>query len=573
MQTQTEEQFPQKGLVTEWFPEKGFGFVAIGGERIFVHVSKIYPWHERGVNLKGKTLVVHSTEDSPKGRRVSCADTLEEYEKRETERAEESRKKALAEMEKLRVKSGLQDLLDRRSVEYFREIEKDPQKFFLAWNKPTLKEGVYVLESTTVHKCADVLSTEDNNLTVRVFFTVSVCASCQNPHVWVMIPAEEYGKFSFVTGGVSYASLVSKSDPLKGVAMALHREDIREKEERKYAHQLAGVVEGLKRDSLEHVVSPHAVLKGWPTAGDYFRQITGGFHTPIRWVRDYRQKMVEEVLDTEAEKYSVETIETWYEAPSWDPNYDDELYGGDGMKGLGGYVGGGKKSERHGWAKDMVARICAADEEDAFKSDLQTLSALELRSRLEKLDADTLARKGHCVSEGDFFLPENKIRCARKCIADWVRDFRKNPNAYINGWSSTPNVENLELAEKVTILSGKIKGRLLAKQQVLIEKTRLEDVAKVRKNWRDMLTWGHRSLSRSGLHQDALNLLEKIRVAQNRAGDLAGPRRWEMERRSYELLEQTRREAEEEAILKKEEESEQFLSQGAWSALDKFGFK
>lgn len=105
MQTQTEEQFPQKGLVTEWFPEKGFGFVAIGGKRIFVHVSDINPWHDRGVNLKGKTLVVHSTEDSPKGRRVSCADTLEEYEKRETERAEEARKKELAQKESLEKKA------------------------------------------------------------------------------------------------------------------------------------------------------------------------------------------------------------------------------------------------------------------------------------------------------------------------------------------------------------------------------------------------------------------------------------------------------------------------------------
>lgn len=566
MQTQTEEN-PQKGLVTEWFPEKGFGFVAIGGKRIFVHVSDINPWHERGINLKGKTLVVHSTEDSPKGRRVSCADTLEEYEKRETQREAKALKEALAKQEKLRVKAELQDFLLRNQTGCLEEVKKNPKAFFSAYLQTVLREGSYVINVTSDDKEVKVLSTEDNGLTVEASFSLWTCASCENSHLSVSISKDtEFPRVSFVTGGVFWAEHVSQGDPLKGVAMALYREDIRDKEEKRYAIQLAGVVKGLESAGISDLVDPQDVLAKWPTAGerDYF----GGQHgaeQALKWLGQKRENLADSILSARVKDVGINAYNVTTGGGFVDKNKVDE------NNGWGTWVDEYTHYSWKPWAQEILSQVLATDKAAGFRLDLSTLVESAFNNHLKVEDERTLSRG--CYREDSLYLGENKIRCVRKRIADWVRDFRKNPNSYINGWGSAPNVENLELAEKVTILSEKIKCRLLAKQQALVEKKRLEDVTNVRKNWRDMLTWSHRSLSRSGLHQDALNLLEKIRVAQNRAGDLAGPRRWEMERRSYELLEQARREAEEEAIRKKEEESEQFLSQGAWSALDKFGFK
>ena len=83
-----------KCLVTRWFPDKGYGFVTLDGQRVFIHASAISPAPWRGTDLTGQTLVVCSTEVGSKGTNVSRATTLEEHDKEIARRADEARRKA-----------------------------------------------------------------------------------------------------------------------------------------------------------------------------------------------------------------------------------------------------------------------------------------------------------------------------------------------------------------------------------------------------------------------------------------------------------------------------------------------
>ncbi len=78
--------------VTKWFPDKGYGFVILDGQRVFIHVSAISPAPWRGTDLTGQTLVVCSTEIGSKGTSVSRATTLEEHDKEIARRADEARR-------------------------------------------------------------------------------------------------------------------------------------------------------------------------------------------------------------------------------------------------------------------------------------------------------------------------------------------------------------------------------------------------------------------------------------------------------------------------------------------------
>ena len=80
-------------LVTTWFPDKGYGFVALDGQRVFIHASAICHAPRRGTDITGQTLVVSATVFGPKGLSVSRAVTLEEHEKEEGWRTLETRRK------------------------------------------------------------------------------------------------------------------------------------------------------------------------------------------------------------------------------------------------------------------------------------------------------------------------------------------------------------------------------------------------------------------------------------------------------------------------------------------------
>ncbi len=130
---------PKKCLVTKWVTDKGYGFLAVGGRRAFVHVSDIRPEQDRGVDLSGQTLVVYTTEEGDKGLRVARALTLAEHEQELIRRTEEERQVELQRVESQKT----QDAANAKVLE-FRVMYP---KLLKAWKDEfSERVGRYLLE-------------------------------------------------------------------------------------------------------------------------------------------------------------------------------------------------------------------------------------------------------------------------------------------------------------------------------------------------------------------------------------------------------------------------------------------
>lgn len=74
--------------IESWNPESGFGFTRVDGRRVFVHCSVVSPRPARGADLTGREVVVEGVEwGAEKGPRAVSVLTVEEYERREAEKA------------------------------------------------------------------------------------------------------------------------------------------------------------------------------------------------------------------------------------------------------------------------------------------------------------------------------------------------------------------------------------------------------------------------------------------------------------------------------------------------------
>ncbi len=72
--------------ITNWNPEKGFGFLVVDGKRVFVHCLVINPRPARGVDLTGQEVVVEEVEwKAEKGPRAISVITAAEHKRRETD--------------------------------------------------------------------------------------------------------------------------------------------------------------------------------------------------------------------------------------------------------------------------------------------------------------------------------------------------------------------------------------------------------------------------------------------------------------------------------------------------------
>lgn len=568
-------------LVLKWVPTEkiserkskgGYGFVRVNGERAFVHASAVdSDFEEDTRDLSGKTLVVYSTETTEKGLSVVRAETLKQHQQsleslREEMEREESKHKKISDR-----KSELERFVLERGEEIFRTTEINPAKECNTYSQTVIDEDGCQLSLKVLHQVVTVVSI-DAKLIVKVSYTATLFARANGKGIpYMEIPFEGLPKreFSFEAEGVHWANDVAKDDPLRSSAIALCEAERLRAEQERYDRQLAGVREGLELAGIADLVDPEEVLKGWPNAGDLFSRVSQQYRESepmiesLRWFRTRRKKLIEVTLDELSEsKFGVTSLKTWYEAPTYD-RYADS--GGDGMKGPGAYVGGGVKSKREKWATEIVEKVVSADNAAVNRLDLLSLIEEELLTYFKTEDEKIL--NSPWVKEKDIVLPESKVCYARKCLANWIREWRvEGPKTLWGEWRKPPQVGDPSMVQKAEEIFIRLKASALRKEGVerelaqkaaenAVEEKRLLDIATVRKDWRQMLTWNHRSLQ--GLHKEAIVLLEKIRVAQQRADNLAGPRLWEREKSLQK-----------ESLARVEQEKARFITGNTWGALD-----
>ncbi len=580
MQTNTKTELDEissapKCQVLDWNPTKGFGFVRVKGERAFVHISDVSPWHARGADLNGKILVVYSTEPDSKGPRVKEAATLEWHEKRLAELREKFKREEEARALEARVRAELPEFAARRLEDLFDMIEGDAAR--LSFHEASLSEGLFQLRSNPTAKSVQAISFGADHLRVRISFTAVVLAEHVSPHISI----GEVGRrrFSYVAEGLHHASRLRNGNPLKARIMAFYEADEERKKEEKYQHQLAGVRKGLEFAGIADLVNPEEVLKSWPTAGDSFACINQEYDEkePMlvakRWFRDKRRAEIERILDEQAGALGVETVRRWVTEMRWDPNYDDELYGGDGMKGLGGYVGGGERSERHKWSSQIIQRVFEADNAAGNRLDLAPAIEAELLAYL-KAEDDAEIAKGGFAREANLKLPESRIRFARKRIGEWASSWMSNGGKDVwQRWITPPQVADEAVAKKADQLFIALKARALRKEGVEKEAARLaaenpaeeyrvRSIARVHRDWKELSRQSPRRVSRD-LHPDAMALLEEMRAHRNVADH----------QHSQEIGQADGADEACQAAQEIEEARDRFLTGDAWRALDGLSLK
>lgn len=587
MQTNTKRELEEmnaapKGFVTKWIPSEkvaegkwkgGFGFVRLGGESVFVHTSVINLCDTEVVtkDFSRKTLVVYATEKTEKGPSATRAATLGWHEKHIAELQDKLRQQEEDRLLEERTRTEVEKFGEKSIEDFFEEIERDPKKCHDPYDEVSLTEGRYSLEAKIADTSVQVRSFE-NGLTVRISFTAIVSAASTTPRVFI----GEVGRrrFSFLDTGLHYAAEIRKGNPLKDAVMALYKADGKKKEDDERQRQLEGVRRGLELVGIADLVDPAEVLKDCKNAGNSFPVLSQSYgeESPmigaLRWWRARRKALVEKILDDKAATFGVETVRRWVERSTWDSSYyarnddSDNLYCGSGV---GEYVGGGERTERHRWVSEIAQRVAEADNASGNRMDINPAVEEELLRHLRTEDNSELGR-GDWAKEEKLFLPESRLRLARKRIADWIRLWRKEGPKNWGEWRKPPEVKDPPLAQKIEDLFLNLKERALVKQGVekelarqaaidSAEERRILDLAKVRKNWREMLLCTPRQLR--SLHEEALGLMQRIRAAQNRAEGLAGPRKWEM-----------RHQAEAEATARKAKEDARFMTGGAWSTLN-----
>ena len=571
--------YKYKARLTNWNPEKGFGFVNLEGKRAFVHVTDISPYHERGADLSGQMLVVYSTTEDQKGLRVTSAATLEEHERQLSAKAEEQRQEEMVRLEEIKLLADAKTLLSTKAEELWQKISQNPldgdRVFILNSDSRLSLKARKNQETATVVSCDSELVVDVNiSLTARVNDNQSSTygRACLRGEV-----GSETREFTVRKSGYFWARKVREDDPLKETAMAFKAEAVRQLAEAEHARQVAGILKGCELAGIAGLVDPEEVLKSWPTAGDHFPQF--GYHgefEALRWLRQNREKKITAIHDASAEKLGVKATESWYEEATWDPNYDNEAHGGDGMKGPGNYVGGGLKTKRFGWSQEMIRRLCEVDQAQGFTLDVQPLAEAEMLQYLNSCDAKEMASAW--AREERIILPENKLKFARIQLARWIRSVRREGAREWRGWKQPPTTLVGEVAEKSETVLAKLKEYQLRKEGLKAEEARkaaenaeeerkLLSLADVRKNWREMTSWRSRSLR--NLHPEAQALLEKIRTAQSQAENLKRQRGYSAE--AEERLHS--QEAERIATEEKREQDARFLTGNAWSALDQLKLK
>lgn len=587
-----EMQAASKHLITKWIPTEvsgrerkgGFGFIRDNGESVFVHISSISSCSDEEIGNKDLTnfvLVVYSIEPVSKGLSVTKAATLKRHEQRLAELREDVLREEEARNLKMRTQDAVADLSVRRLEELFAGIESNPRKFFEACPKPVIREGDYSLDPGMDNRyvSAQVVSLGET-LTVKVFFTVYVGAVCEKPRVY--IACEEKREFSFIAEGFKFANLISRDDPLREAAIRLRDFRRQQYQEAQYTREISIICKGLLLAGITDLVDPYEPFADVYASGFHFLDMDRDSSTgepilsALKWFRQKRKAEIENLLDSRAAELSVETAKRWIEPAYWDSSYDNEANGGDGLKGWGNFVGGGPRSQRYSWAIDIVEKVVAADNVASNRLDISAMTEYEFLEYLKAQDANELCR-GDWAREENLKLPQSRTLFTRGRIAAWIRSWRKEGPRTWREWRKPPEINDIDLAKKAETIFISLKERTLRKEGVkkelarkaaenAVEEKKILDLAKVRKNWREMLSLSQRSLR--GLNPEAFKLLEKIRVAQQRADMLAGPRRWEREQIERDKAAEKAREQDEQRLAKERMESARFMTGSAWNALD-----
>ena len=637
-------------MVTKWFPDKGFGFVAVDGRRAFVHVSDIEPYQERGTDLSGKTLVVYSTEESEKGFRVNKAVTPEEHEKTLARLAEQARQEEEERLAKERKVQEAEAYINSRGAELLEELRRLFAEGKVQKDDWGRLRGLTLADSSLRAKLiptqAKVLSEQPLRLEAELFAEVSrvegrydsvIAKMTVGPIAhfiiegWEMLEIGPHERnparfcpsrwekpesitwareklvatIEFAAKNIPAPVFFSREFPITPEAPYRDKERVMQ---RIVCATPCGEVSHLLR------LSPKEQCSDYPT----YMQIWGGYDITALIAEASLFASEQEVSACLAEKFKQEGIpSTWEESGD---NYISHEDSGVGMHG-GDYVSVTYTNQQFSddidrlygldlrkvilsevalipaeavalgwsfrvenewgvssWPKVRVPMVVAYDRTD---NDLQGydiprwVSPVQRAEYRKVLDA---VLSGMTAKEAvKSFLGE----CAkanpleRQAIAKWLRYCRKEGIRHYREWRNPPAVKNPKLAEFVSKIFVELKEKQLCIDGLKAEEARkaaehaeqekrIVDLAKVRKDWREMLKLRRRSTS--DLHEDAQALLEKIRTAQDKANYIAFPRK---EAIRYE---QEQRRAREEAQRQKTEK-DKFLNKTTWGALDSLNLK
>lgn len=522
---------PTKGLVTGWNPERGFGFVAVDGERAFVHVSDILPYQERGINFYHQTIVVYATEVGDKGLRVTRAATLRRHEEKMADEAE-----------RLRQEEARQHEADER-----KKVQEAKDTAFRAVYPELLETWRATLEDRTLtYLSEDTFSPGSSSLAMPDWFKDA-------PH-----------DLKQEVCGIA-APFNKQRNDWAWACVARRWEEIRQIGEK--------IAQAISLSAGEFQVWFTKTSAGCTNIQNHWVRMGSSVDLEMDLTNDlvnHKHGLAAEDFDQLADGFKLETHSYRHSGGYFNTNRTDDY------NGWGTWEPERTTSTRLGWAKEVLARIYAADNTADYKLDLAPLVKNELHLHMEMLDKKELSR-GEWTSEDGLFLPSNKVLFARKCVVNWIRLCRKEGARQWRDWRNPPTIKDPVLAERTKQLFVKIKERTLRKEGIAVEvarraaenavaEKRILDLAKVEENWVTLIDSGWKTVK--SLHPDAQARLEELRATRGEelrvAKETQAQKTREEAARQYEV----KRLAEEEALRQLEEDRAREMTGNAWDALD-----
>lgn len=620
-----------KGLVTKWFPDKGYGFVTLNGRRAFVHVSDVEPYQQRGVDLAGETLVVYATEESQKGLRVSRAVTLEEHERNLAEEAERQRQENARLAEEARIKREAENFLKSRSGELLEKLSAllaEGKVVRHSQSDQSIDLGDKQLHAQILCAESRVLTEEPLRLTAELFAEVQryagngytlLAKTAVGPIAtftvegwgglkigpWENSPARVVAKYTGETREVSWnketllatIGFVAKDIP---APVFFHREFpvIAEAPYRDREKVMQKVLCHTPCGDVEHLLELHPKRDycDYPT----YLQVWGGYDISALVAEASLYASEQEVRACLAEKFRREGVPSvWEESGSAYTPHEDVgcgMHGGDYASITYTNKVFAEEVERL-YAMDLrkeilaeVAKIPAeaealgwtfkAPQEWPFKEWPAEFVSLQIVGRM---DNDL---KGYNIPR--WVSPVRKPKCrkaldavlagatARDAVAQHLGPCPKGNPLEIQrlaGWarrewrsggtSAVPKV-SAALTRRVEKLLARVNAKKARVEAAEANARREQDITSVRKDWRAILNWRAASGGYRGLHPDAKDLLEKIRIAQEKARGL------EMRRGLVAAKAEGKRAAAEIVANAQREEARKpdFLSTGTWDKLN-----
>jgi hypothetical protein len=558
MQTNREKRLAEmlaapRCLVTNWKPtikvserkwSGGFGFVRINDQSVFVHASVVYSCgDEDAKDLTGKTLVVYDTEITEKGPSVTRAATLAEHEKCLAKLREEIKRE-----EQARIESEQALLRKQKAEEAFRQ---EYPALLAAW-RDELPAKVAALLSRELQPGLPM------DLNPKWISRQDIPWDLEQEVRVILEPFEaQIRKWSL-------ECLSRRWETIRQIGTEVAE---------KIGLSAAGFATWFKKESRD---SNYFLLWRDPeTVREEIEQVLVRYKRDLAWnsslpVREKIIALAQSNANTHGTWSRADLSGTTMLTLTKDrPQIIAAYLGGARADVISGTYGNSGES----WSYDSGRNVCYGEWE--IRPDLAEMiregrsgeALWRVRREIAVLEAP-LRRAGRAADHAwvRWVLSHTPIGVtAEKLVTSEGLNYPRTSD--VRGRAEALAIRVLEKYPK---LHRAFRDAHTASIRKATEDARLSSVAQVRENWREMLSWGPRNLR--DLHPDALALLEKIRIAQQRADQLAGPRKWEREREERERQEEIARQAKEKAAAEKAAEDAKFLTGNAWGALGDLKF-